>query len=146
MIELLKHPLESGILVALVLYVLVLAWLALARLGWLPAAARRSARRLADRLGGVPVLGGVVRAVRRRPLALGWLPALAAGLAVPLAAVSLAFLAVALAFMAVMYVAIRYGSEEGETEKQGDSVYGDPRDLSSYDYDWMASQGKLPRA
>ncbi len=114
MLTIIQHPLEAGILIALVTYGLILAWSLLARLTWLPAAVVRPVHYVLTRLAQLPLLGSAVRATRCHPLSLGVAVAILTGAMVPVLLISVAMLVIALTFMAVMYVAIRYGDFEEE--------------------------------
>ncbi len=121
MLTLLKNPIEAGILIALAIYGLILAWSLLARLNWLPRGMLHAVRAILSRLQHLPPLGCAVAATRRHPLSLGLLAAILIGVLIPALAISLTFLLVALTFMAVMYVAIRYGDWEDMSENEIDA-------------------------
>ncbi len=146
-IELLKHPLEAGILIALAVYGLILVWTLMAHLKWLPRAVARPVRRLLNRLGRLPVLGRAVTATRRHPLSLGLVTAILVGITVPTLLISVYVLFSAIFVGVIMVLAFRYGdfTEEEDHFCQEDIIYGDPVDPRSYDEEWMRARGKLPR-
>jgi len=124
-IELLKHPLEAGILIALAMYGLILAWTLMARLKWLPGVVARPVRRLLNRLGRLPVLGRAVSAMRRHPLGLGLALAILTGIIVPALLISVYVLFSAIFVSVIMVLAFRYGDWEDEPyEESNFQVYG----------------------
>jgi len=116
-IELLKHPLEAGILIALAMYGLILVWTLMARLKWLPGAVARPVCRLLNRLGRLPVLGRAVTAMRRHPLSLGLVTAILVGIIVPTLLISVYVLFSAIFVGVIMVLAYLYGDWEEESEE-----------------------------
>jgi len=92
MLTIIQYPLETGIVIALVVYGLILAWSLLARLKWLPGAIVRPVHYILTRLSQLPLIGRAVRATRRHPLSLGLVAAILVGILVPSLVISLAAL------------------------------------------------------
>ncbi|WP_456445236.1 hypothetical protein, partial [Thiolapillus sp.] len=113
MLTIIQHPLEAGILIALVTYSLILAWSLLARLKWLPGAVVRPVHHVLAGLVQLPLLGCAVSSTRRHPLSLGLVAAILVGALVPALAVSLTLLLIGLAVMVVMMV-VGYVIVKGE--------------------------------
>jgi hypothetical protein len=120
MLTIIQYPLEAGILIALAMYGLILAWVLLARLDWLPGVVARPVRHLLNRLGRLPVLGRAVTATRRHPLSLGLATAILVGITVPMLLISVYVLFSVMAVCVVMYVAFRYGDFDVEMETEPD--------------------------
>ncbi|WP_293674990.1 hypothetical protein [Thiolapillus sp.] len=118
MLTIIQYPLETGIVIALLVYGLILAWNLLARLKWLPVAVVRPIYHVLTRLGQLPLLGRAVRATRRHPLSLGLVPAILTGTLVPVLLISMYALFSALVVGVILLLAFRYGDWKEEPEEE----------------------------
>lgn len=118
------------------------------RFGLIPSKLRRIGRALADRSKNLRILGRPVRFLRRRPL-VGSL-AVSAGAGVLVASIPYLLLMLFHVFflLIVIFALLNGGIEEEPVEDENvfsGSSYGPSNDMGSYDEDWSAAMGKLPR-
>ena len=122
MLTIIQYPLETGIVIALLVYGLILAWNLLARLKWLPVAVVRPIYHVLTRLGQLPLLGRAVRATRRHPLSLGLVAAILTGALVPVLLISMYVLFSVIAVGTIVVLAYLYGDFEGEPEDESQEI------------------------
>lgn len=118
--------LEIGFYSAVTIYGLIVIWIVLERLRWLPLALAGPVHRQLTRLEQIPILGHVVRAARRNALSWGLASAIVIGVAVPFVVLSLMWFGYWLSFaIAIVLGAWVFfnASEERDPEPDPYSMY-----------------------
>lgn len=118
--------LEIGFYSAVAIYGLIFTWTLLVRLRWLPTSFVRMVHLPLNRLGRIPVLGGVVNACRKYSLGLGLVLAILIGVATTYVVMSALWLVYALSFgmaFALGAMAMFGGGDDEDNEADPDGMY-----------------------